>query len=376
MKRCPASQPFELEADQAAETAAQVGLGAALLLALVVAGVDHPRDRRMAFQILGHGGCVAAVLAHPQRQGLQALDELEGVERADRVAQVALQGDPRLEDVGDRPERLGGLGPDRAVVARVGPIQQREALGVLLPVEAAAVDDDAADRGAVPADVLGRRVNDDVGAVVERPADNGRRRVVDDQRHAQLLADLGDLADREDPQLRVRQGLGVVGAGARVGRPAEVLRVARVDEADLDAEAVEGVGEEVPGAAVEVGRADDVVARARDVLDRHGRGRLARGDRERRDPAIERGDALLEHVAGRVRDPGVDVAELLEREEIRRMPGVIELVRRGLVDRHRDRAGGRVVAVTGVQDHGFRMFRRRRHDHFPSSRFGFGRRFG
>jgi hypothetical protein len=35
-------------------------------------------------------------------------------------------------------------------------------------VELPAVDDDAADRGAVTAEELGRRVHDDVGAVLER----------------------------------------------------------------------------------------------------------------------------------------------------------------------------------------------------------------
>src|SRR3546814_1245138 len=108
------------------------------------------------------------MLANAQRQRLQPLQEQEGVEGAERVAEVALQRDARLEDVGDRPERLHRLGPHRAVVARIGLVQHREALGVLLPVVGAAVDDEAADRVAVAADVLGRRIDDAVRAVVER----------------------------------------------------------------------------------------------------------------------------------------------------------------------------------------------------------------
>src|SRR3546814_2635436 len=61
----------------------------------------------------------------------------------------------------------------------------------------------------------------------------------------------------------IRQGLGVVGAGTRVGRLAEVLRIAGIDEADLNTHGPERVGEEVPGAAVEAAGADDVVAAAR-----------------------------------------------------------------------------------------------------------------
>src|SRR3546814_3975131 len=76
---------------------------------------------------------MAAMLANAQRQRLQPLQEQEGVEGAERVAEVALQRDARLEDVGDRPERLHRLGPHRAVVARIGLVQHREALGVLLP---------------------------------------------------------------------------------------------------------------------------------------------------------------------------------------------------------------------------------------------------
>src|SRR3546814_1813467 len=68
-------------------------------------------------------------------------------------------------------------------------------------------DLEPADRVAVAADVLGRRIDDDVRAVVERTADHRRGGVVDDERHAQLVADGGDFADREDLQLRIGQRL-------------------------------------------------------------------------------------------------------------------------------------------------------------------------
>ena len=57
--------------------------------------------------------------------------------------------------------------------------------------------------------------------------------------------------------------------------------------------------------------------------------------RQRRDAALERGEALLQHVVRRVHDAGVDVAQFLEREQVGGVLGV-ELVGRGLVDRHRD----------------------------------------
>src|SRR3546814_18049084 len=59
---------------------------------------------------------------------------------------------------------------------------------VLKPVEAAGVDDDAADRRTVARQELGRRMNDDVGAVLDRPAEPGRcQGVVDDQGNAGFL---------------------------------------------------------------------------------------------------------------------------------------------------------------------------------------------
>jgi hypothetical protein len=93
----------------------------------------------------------------------------------------------------------------------------------------------------------------------------------------------------------------------------------------------------------------------------------------------KRRDALLEHVVGRVHDARVDVAEFLEREQVRRVIGVLELVRGRLVDRHGDRAGGRIGAPSGVQGEGFRLLRRLRHDRLrrfdatrPSRRRGIG----
>ena len=70
--------------------------------------------------------------------------------------------------------------------------------------------------------------------------------------------------------------------------------------------------------------------------------------RNRSDAVLERGDALLEHGHGRVHDARVDVAEPLQREEVRRVLGVLEDVRPGLVDRHRAAAGHRIGPLTGV----------------------------
>lgn len=50
--------------------------------------------------------------------------------------------------------------------------------------------------------------------------------------------------------------------------------------------------------------------------------------------ALERRKALFEDVVRRIHETGVDVAELLEREEVRAVLGVVEVVRRRPVYRH------------------------------------------
>ena len=89
----------------------------------------------------------------------------------------------------------------------------------------------------------------------------------------------------------------------------------------------------------------------------HGerRGGLARrngertGQSDRRDAAtLERVEASLERTLRRVHDAGVDVADLGEREQVRRVVGVLELERCGLVDRHGSGTRGRVGLAADV----------------------------
>ena len=252
-------------------------------------------------------------------------------------------------DIGDGPEGLGRLRPDRAVIARIGGVEGRLALGVGRPIEPTAIDDGAADGDAVAAEILGGGIDYDRRAMVEWARQERRGGVVDDERDAEAPADLGHLRDGEDREFRVGQRLAVIGAGAVVGGAAEILRVGRIDEADLDSLLGQRVGEEAPGAAIEVGGGDDVVAHPREVLHRQGGGRLARRQGQRRRPAFEGGEALLQHVDGGVRHTGVEVAEFLQGEQVLGMGRVAELERGGLVDRHRHRARGRIGAPARMQ---------------------------
>ncbi len=220
------------------------------------------------------------------------------------------------------------------------------------PVEAAAVYDEAADRGAVAAEELGQRVEDDVGAVRQRPHEIRRRHgVVDHQRQAGRVRHVGDRADVQRVELGVGDRLRVQQLGARRDGPAEGLGVVAVHEGDVDAELLEGVAEQRDGAAVERPGRDHVVAGAGQVEDGRADGRLAGGEGDAGHSVFQRGHPLLEHRRGRVGDARVDVARLLQREQAGGVLAVAEHEGGGLVDGHGPRAGGGVGLLAGMQGH-------------------------
>ena len=167
----------------------------------------------------------------------------------------------RLDDEGRQPDRRQ-VGIYQPVIGWIGRGEVGEAL--VVPVELAAVHDGAADAGAVPADELGGGVRDDIRAPLER-AEQVRRGegVVDHQRDLVPFGDFSHFLERKHGDIRVAQRFAVDDLGVRADGALEVLRVGRVDEGDIDAEAREGVVELVVGAAVQPAAADDVVARPR-----------------------------------------------------------------------------------------------------------------
>ena len=201
------------------------------------------------------------MLAHAQRQRLQPLQEQERIQRRHRRAEVAQQHHPHAQYIRDRTQRLGRLRPDCAVIAGIRRVQQRLARRMRFPIEIAAIDHRAADRGAVPADVFRRRIHHHRGAMLERLHQDRRRRVVHDQRNAELAPDRRDFRDRERDQLRIGQRLRIVGARAVIRGARKRFRIGGIDEARLDAQILQRIREQVPGAAIQVGGADDVVAR-------------------------------------------------------------------------------------------------------------------
>ena len=191
----------------------------------------------------------------------------------------------------------------------------------------------AGDHVAVPAQVLGRAVDDDVGAERQRPLqDAGGERVVDDEKRAGGVGLGRQPLEVDDAQQRVRRRLGVDDPRLRREQRVDPVDVAQREPVDVEPEPRRPRVQELEGAAVDLALGEDAIARLQEGQQRRGDRRHARGERQRRLGALGRGEPRLEG-----RDRGIVVARVdhargpgMERLEHRRERGKAE--RRALVD--------------------------------------------
>ena len=178
--------------------------------------VADGRDQRLRGEELHHLARVLDVARHAQRQRLDALQHQPRGVRAHAGAEVAQALAARAQQEG----AVGALlAEHHAVEALVGLVEFGESRG-LAPVEAPAVDQHATDHRAVAAEELGRRVEDQVGAVLERLHQPGRREGrVDEQRNAGVVGDRADGRDVEHVQPRVAERLAEQQLRVRAGSP-------------------------------------------------------------------------------------------------------------------------------------------------------------
>ena len=169
-----------------------------------------------------------------------------------------------------------------------------------------------------------------------------RQRVVDDERHAGAMGDLGDRLDVGDDAAGIGDRLDEDRLGARRDRRLEGGEVVGVGPGDLPAEILDRVAELVDGAAIEPLCRDDLVAGLHQRVEHDELRPMAGCDGERRGAALQRSDALLQHRLRRVPDARVDVAEGFQREQRGGVLDVVEDEGGGLVDRRGARAGRRV----------------------------------
>jgi hypothetical protein len=161
-----------------------------------------------------------------------------------------------------------------------------------------------------------------------------------------------DGGDVEHVQARVTDGFAKEQLGVRSHGGAPAVDVARLHESGLDAEASQGVVQQVLRAAIEGRAGHDVRSGAHERGNRQVQRRLAAGGGDRADAAFQRRHALLEHRVGGVADAAVDVAGALQVEQGRRVVAGLEDERGGQVNRHGASAGGGVRGGTGVQRQG------------------------
>ena len=160
-----------------------------------------------------------------------------------------------------------------------------------------------------------------------------------------------DLCDRfqvDDDAAGIGQAFHEDGLAPRRQRAAEVLRLSRIDEMAGPAELRERQAELGERAAIEVARGHEFVARLQQREEGKELCRVAGGSRQRRAPALQRRHPLLQHRDGGIGEPRVDMAETVQVEQRGSLVDILEHERRGLVDRRRARAGGRVRRGTGM----------------------------
>ena len=278
---------------------------------------------------------------HALRQGLNTLQQVERGLRAQRRTEVTQLLRTQL---GQETELTEVTPPGHAVVGgnRLG--HGREV--AVTPVEAAGLDDNTAEGGAVAAQELGDRVNDNVGTVLEGANQvRGGQGCVHNQGNTRLVCDLCEAFQVGNLTGGVRHDLGVDCFGVLGQCRLVVGGVGAGHEGGLNAEAAQGHVQLGDGAAVQLRRSNNVVALLAQSREGDELGSHAGGGRYRTDAAFEGGDALLQRGDGRVGQARVDVAVLLQGEEVRGIVSVFEDEGGSLVDR--DRAGT-VFSVGGA----------------------------
>ena len=156
---------------------------------------------------------------------------------------------------------------------------------------------------------LGGGMDHDVGAVLDGPDQvGGAESVVDDQRQAVAVGQIGQGVDVGNVGVGVAQGLDVQGLGVVLNGGLHRGKVVDVDEGGLDAVERQGVGQQVIRAAVDGLLGHDMFPGGGQRLDGVGDGRCAGGQSQRCHAALQCCHPLFQHVLRGIGQPSVDVA--------------------------------------------------------------------
>ena len=296
---------------------------------------------------------VLRVPLETKRERLRALQEQERCERRDGRALVAQQN---RAHIGHKGRRACRVDERHAVIAGVRVRDQRE-LSARSPVKLAGVDDHAAERRAVAADELRRRVNDNVRAVFDGADEIGRAEgVVNDDGKRMLVRNFCNRVDVGNVAVGVAEGLEVNGLRVGLNGCFDLRKIVCVHKRRRHAEGLERMGEQIIRAAVDGLLADDVVTLLGERFNCIRNRRRAGSNRQGRYAALERCDALFKDVLRGVCEPAVDVARVAKGKAIRRVLRVVEYIGSRRINRDGAGIGGGVgLFLTDVELQSFKM---------------------
>ena len=193
------------------------------------------------------------------------------------------QGFKRLEQGPGVERRKRGAGLAQEIVDMVGD-------------ELLARQDHAAEHAALAVDVFGGGVDDAIGAELQRMLQQRRgEHVVDDERRAGPVHDLGDAGDVDELERRIGRRFQERRLGVRTQRRPPRVKIRAVDEGRFDPETRQQFLDHIETRAEQSPRGDDVVARLELAHERGGDGGHAARGRARRLGAFEQRHPLLEH---------------------------------------------------------------------------------
>mmetsp|Transcript_31574 Transcript_31574/g.71332 ORF Transcript_31574/g.71332 Transcript_31574/m.71332 type:complete len:384 (+) Transcript_31574:347-1498(+) len=266
---------LDAEDDHRAALALQILLLQLILLVALEPRVPDPLHLWVALEKLGNCEGVRAVLLHPERQRLDALQEDPRIVWSDGRTKIAQRHGAHAQNERQRRKHLGQVeAPPQPAVRRVG-LRVKRVLA-RAPLERASVNHDSANARSVAAHPLRERVAHDIGTVRDRlrQVRRGEGRV-DDEWHPVAVREGRDLLQVGDDARGVGARLTEECARLVVHRLDEILRIRLVDKPHRNAHLWQDVVELRVRAAVQVAARHDIVTVFRHVDDRVKDGRCA-----------------------------------------------------------------------------------------------------
>ncbi len=193
--------------------------------------------------------------------------------------------------------------------------------------ELLARQDHAAEHAPLAVDVFGGRIDDAIGAELQRMLQQRRgEHVVDDEGRASPMHDLGDAGDVDEFERRIGRRFEERRLGVRTQSRPPRVKIRAVDQGRCDAETRQQLLDHIETRTEQSPRGDDMVARLELAHERGGDGGHAARRRARRLGAFEQRHPLLEHRDRRIGEARIDEARIVALEaRLRELHRVVEI---------------------------------------------------